>query len=103
MRFASLLSGGFITAIVTNPPEIGKTHLCALLMFLSFYPEIKKFNNIINIKAIFSFFVNNVGILRVKLFIKIVKLLLSLKVKNGDTITVTYKSFVKCIKPIFFS
>ena len=35
VRFASLLSGGFITAIVTNPPEIGKTHLCALLMFVT--------------------------------------------------------------------
>ena len=73
--------------------ETGKTHLCALLMFLSLYPETKKFNNIINIKAIFSFFVNNVGILRVKLFIKIIKLLLFSKVKIGDTITVTYWYF----------
>ena len=33
MRFAIFLSGGFITAIVINPPEseTGKTHLCALL------------------------------------------------------------------------
>jgi hypothetical protein len=31
VRFASFLSGGFITVIVVNPPEKnpGKTHLCA--------------------------------------------------------------------------
>ena len=32
VRFASFFSGGFITAIVVNPPEkeTGKTHLCTL-------------------------------------------------------------------------
>ena len=33
VRFASFLSGGFITAIVVNPPKsTGKTHLCAVQM-----------------------------------------------------------------------
>ena len=40
MRFASFLSGGFITAMVvvskSTEKETGKTHLCVLVFFLEF-------------------------------------------------------------------
>ena len=40
MRFASFLSGGFITAMVvvskSTKKETGKTHLCVLVFFLEF-------------------------------------------------------------------
>ena len=48
MRFASFLSGGFITAIVVNlstGKETGKTHLCAMQVFAFAFLRIRMTSN----------------------------------------------------------
>ena len=108
VRFASLLSGGFITAIVVNPPEmkLAKRTSVHCLCFCHF---IQKQKSLITSLISRRFFLSLWIMLesyewnyssRLSSFCcfqkwKLVTLLLS----HIDI----FKSFVKCIKPIFFS